>query len=149
MSYIMKYRPKESNKEWQYYEAGDAKYCMDYLISNEYEEDYEYEIYEFLKDGIVYGINCENDFELEETTKEFLFRFYECEDLDMLKCRCPINLKLIDLNIIATEDFKKAVMEIEEKENEDIFKAIEKRDKHDNGKRYKYVGSDKDDDLLI
>lgn len=149
MSCIMKYRQKDSNKEWQYYEAGDAKYCTDYLISNEYEEDYEYEIYEFLKDGIVCGIDSEYDFESEETIKEFLFRFYDCKEFDMLKCRCPIDFRLLDLDSLATDDFKKAVIEIEEKENKDIFKVIEERDKHDNGKRYKYVGSDKDDDLLI
>ena len=62
MSCIIKYRPKGSSEEWQYYEDGDSQHCTDYLIMREYEKDYEYEIYEFLEDGIIYGVNCEDEF---------------------------------------------------------------------------------------
>lgn len=106
MSCIMKYRKKDSNNEWQYYEDTDARHCTDYLIMNEYEDDYEYEIYEFSKDGYVNGIRYEDDVESLETKLDYLFNKYECNDIDTLKARCPINLNLLNLESEATEEFK-------------------------------------------
>ena len=67
---------------------------------------------------------------------DYLYDKYECNDLDTLKARCPINLKLLDLESKSTLEFEIAVDEIEEKENEDIAKVINERDKNDDGKRY-------------
>lgn len=52
----MKYRKKESSDSWEYYEDGNKQRCTDYLIMNEYDEDYEYEIYELSKTGFVMGV---------------------------------------------------------------------------------------------
>lgn len=61
MSCIMRYRPKNSNKEWQYYKDGDAKRCTDYLIESECEEDYEYEIYKFLENGVINVVDYDDE----------------------------------------------------------------------------------------
>ena len=57
MRVVMKYRIKDSNDEWEYYEDGDSQRCTDYLIMCDFEEDMEYEIYEFSKDGYIIGVN--------------------------------------------------------------------------------------------
>lgn len=60
MSCIMKYRKRDSNDEWQYYEEGNKKHCIDFLIMNEFDVDYEYEIYEFSKSGVIHGVSSES-----------------------------------------------------------------------------------------
>lgn len=112
MSCIMKYRAKGSGKEWQYYEDRDSQHCIDHLIMKEYEKDYEYEIYEFSEDGVIYGVNCEDEFNFFETKLEYLFYIYHCDNIATLKVRCPINLNLLDLQGEATEEFKKAINEL-------------------------------------
>ena len=62
-----------------------------------------------------------------ETNLEYLFRIYECNDIDILKCRCPLNLEFIDLQAMATDKFRDMVLEVEEQEYEIIAKIIEDR----------------------
>lgn len=111
MSCIMKYRAKGSNKEWAFYEAGDERHCTDYLIDCEFEEDMEYEIYKFSSDGTVHGVYKYEDEEYE-TKLEYLLRIYQCENVESLKNKIPININLIDLDCIATDEFKEALSEL-------------------------------------
>ena len=55
MGCIMKYRTKNSNKEWSYYEAKDEIHCIDYLIGLESTKDIEYEIYELSSADTIFG----------------------------------------------------------------------------------------------
>ena len=73
MSYIMKYRKKDSNDDWKFYEENNKKRCVDYLRMREFEDDYEYEIYDLSEEGVVWGVYME-----EINPEEF-----EDEDEDM------------------------------------------------------------------
>lgn len=47
---------------------------------------------------------------------DYLYYKYKCDDIDTLKARCPIDLKLLDLYTEVTLEFKTVIDEIEEKE---------------------------------
>lgn len=61
---------------------------------------------------------------MENTILDYLFSVYQCDDIEILKCRCPIDLRLLNLNAEATKEFKDAVDELDRKEKEAIYKAI-------------------------
>lgn len=136
MKYIMKYRPKSSNNEWQYHEDGSKQRCLDLLTMSEHKEDYEYRIYEFLEEGVAIGLEDEDS--SFETELDYLFAVYDCNDIDTLKARCPIDLNLLDLKSEATEEFKEAVNRIEVKENEEIYKIIKEREEADTTETYSF-----------
>ena len=69
----------------------------------------------------------DNKVNSHETNLEYLFRVYQCDDIDILKCRCPLDLEFIDLHVVATDKFRDWVLEVEERENLEIAKIIEKR----------------------
>ena len=57
---------------------------------------------------------------------EYLYRKYDCNDMETLQYRCPIDIKAYKqftcLNSEATDEFKRLIDEREEKENEAIMK---------------------------
>ena len=61
-----------------------------------------------------------------ETKLEYLYRKYDCNDMETLQARCPIDIKAYKqftcLNSEATDEFKRLIDECEEKENERIMK---------------------------
>ena len=61
-----------------------------------------------------------------ETKLEYLYRKYDCNDMETLQYRCPIDIKAYKqftcLNSEATDEFKRLIDEREEKENEAIMK---------------------------
>ena len=69
-----------------------------------------------------------------ETKLEYLYRKYDCNDMETLQARCPIDIKaykqFMCLNSEATDEFKRSIDEREEKENERIMK------KESNKRRY-------------
>ena len=69
-----------------------------------------------------------------ETKLEYLYRKYDCNDMETLQARCPIDIKFCRqftcLNSEATDEFKRLIDEREEKENERIMK------KESNKRRY-------------
>lgn len=61
------------------------------------------------------------------TKLDYLFSIYECDNIEILKLRCPINIKAIDLYSEANEDFKDYVKGIELAENIEIYEIIKDR----------------------
>ena len=75
-----------------------------------------------------------------ETKLEYLYRKYDCNDMETLQYRCPIDIKaykqFMCLNSEATDEFKRLIDEREEKENEAIMKIVEERNKKERNIRY-------------
>ena len=75
-----------------------------------------------------------------ETKLEYLYRKYDCNDMETLQYRCPIDIKaykqFMCLNSEATDEFKRSIDEREEKENEAIMKIVEERNKKERNIRY-------------
>ena len=75
-----------------------------------------------------------------ETKLEYLYRKYDCNDMETLQYRCPIDIKAYKqftcLNSEATDEFKRLIDEREEKENEAIMKIVEERNKKERNIRY-------------
>ena len=75
-----------------------------------------------------------------ETKLEYLYRKYDCNDMETLQYRCPIDIKaykqFMCLNSEATDEFKRTIDECEEKENERIMKIVEERNKKERNIRY-------------
>ena len=75
-----------------------------------------------------------------ETKLEYLYRKYDCNDMETLQARCPIDIKaykqFMCLNSEATDEFKRLIDEREEKENEAIMKIVEERNKKERNIRY-------------
>ena len=75
-----------------------------------------------------------------ETKLEYLYRKYDCNDMETLQARCPIDIKaykqFMCLNSEATDEFKRTIDEREEKENEAIMKIVEERNKKERNIRY-------------
>ena len=81
----------------------------------------------------------EDDAEYEKKL-EYLYRKYDCNDMETLQYRCPIDIKaykqFMCLNSEATDEFKRSIDEREEKENEAIMKIVEERNKKERNIRY-------------
>ena len=58
---------------------------------------------------------------------DYLYKRYECDDLDTLKCRCPLNLDKINLNERVYENFVLILNAIEEIEDEEIARILDER----------------------
>ena len=58
---------------------------------------------------------------------DYLYKRYECDDIETLKCRCPLNLNKINLNERVYENFILMLNEIEEKEDEEIARILDER----------------------
>ena len=93
-------------------------------MNNKYKNEFEDEDMEMSPEEL-------EDNDEYETKLEYLYRKYDCNDMETLQARCPIDIKaykqFMCLNSEATDEFKRS---IDEQENERIMK------KESNKRRY-------------
>lgn len=58
---------------------------------------------------------------------DYLYKRYECDDIETLKCRCPLNIDKLNLNERVYENFVLMLNTIEEIEDEEIAKILDDR----------------------
>lgn len=58
---------------------------------------------------------------------DYLYKRYECDDIETLKCRCPLNIDKINLNERVYENFVLMLNTIEEIEDKEIAKILDDR----------------------
>lgn len=75
---------------------------------------------------------------MNTTILEYLYDMYECDNMELLIVRCPINLNKIDLNAEVTIEFKEYLNQLENEENKVIHEIYNDRNKTDDGVRYSF-----------
>ncbi len=76
---------------------------------------------------------------------EYLYERYNCNNLDELESRCPLNLDNINLNNIMYKEFEKLLDNIEKEEHDTIYKVVQERTQPSNTKHYsvEFIDGDK------
>lgn len=76
---------------------------------------------------------------------EYLYERYNCNNLDELESRCPLNLDNINLNNIMYKEFEKLLDNIEKEEHDAIYKVVQERTQSSNTKHYsvEFIDGDK------
>lgn len=67
---------------------------------------------------------------------EYLYERYDCNNLDELEARCPLNLDNINLNNLMYKEFEKLLDNIEREEYNTIYKIVQERAQSSDTKRY-------------
>ena len=70
------------------------------------------------------------------TILEYLYKRYECSDLDTLEARSPININHLNLNNKMYKELEDLLNDIDELEDKTIECIVAERDNRDNNKRY-------------
>lgn len=76
---------------------------------------------------------------------EYLYKRYDCNNLDELEARCPLNLDNLNLNNIMYKEFEKLLDNIEKEEHDAIYKVVQERAQSSNTKHYsvEFIDGDK------
>lgn len=62
------------------------------------------------------------------TVLDYLYKRYDCDDIETLQCRCPVDLNRLNLDDEVTEEFVDCLNDLEERDDECIAKIIKERD---------------------
>ena len=78
------------------------------------------------------------------TILEYLYKRYECSNLDVLEMRCPININNLNLNNKMYKELEDLLNDIDELEDQIVEYIVTERDNKDNNKRYtvRFVNGD-------
>ena len=70
------------------------------------------------------------------TILEYLYKRYECSDLDTLEMRSPININNLNLNNKMYKELEDLLNDIDELEDKTVECIVTERDNRENNKRY-------------
>ena len=70
------------------------------------------------------------------TILEYLYKRYDCSDLDTLEARSPVNINHLNLNNKMYKELEDLLNDIDELEDEIVEYIVTERDNRDNNKRY-------------
>ena len=70
------------------------------------------------------------------TILEYLYKRYECSDLDTLEARSPININHLNLNNKMYKELEDLLNDIDELEDKTVEYIVAERDNGENNKRY-------------
>ena len=70
------------------------------------------------------------------TILEYLYKRYECSDLDTLETRSPVNINNLNLNNKMYKELEDLLNDIDELEDKTVEYIVTERDNRDNNKRY-------------
>ena len=70
------------------------------------------------------------------TILEYLYKRYECSDLDTLEARSPVNINNLNLNNKMYKELEDLLNDIDELEDKTVECIVAERDNGENNKRY-------------
>ena len=70
------------------------------------------------------------------TILEYLYKRYECSNLDVLEMICPININNLNLNNKMYKELEDLLNDIDELEDKTVEYIVTERDNRNNNKRY-------------
>lgn len=70
------------------------------------------------------------------TILEYLYKRYECTDLDTLEMRCPVNINNLNLNNKMYKELEDLLNDIDELEDEIVEYLVTERNNRQKNKRY-------------
>ena len=70
------------------------------------------------------------------TILEYLYKRYDCSDLDTLEARSPVNINNLNLNNKMYKELEDLLNDIDELEDKIVEYIATERDNRDNNKRY-------------
>ena len=84
------------------------------------------------------------------TILEYLYKRYECTDLDTLEARCPVNINNLNLNNKMYKELEDLLNDIDELEDEIVEYLVTERNNRQKNKRYtvRFVDGDAEFDEI-
>ena len=78
------------------------------------------------------------------TILEYLYKRYECTDLDTLEARCPVNINNLNINNKMYKELEDLLNDIDEREDEIVEYLVTERNNRQKNKRYtvRFVNGD-------
>ena len=67
---------------------------------------------------------------------EYLYKRYDCKNLDVLEIRCPVNINNLNLNNKMYKELEDLLNDIDELEDRIVECIVTERDNRKNNKRY-------------